>query len=125
MNLALQDGIFKAQDLMLQMPQVECEVFHHFSDGLYARELHIPEGVVLVGALHKTRHMFFVQKGQCTVITHEGEETITAPYMGETVPGIKRIIRADTDCVWIGFHVTDKTEPDEIGKDILEDWVCG
>ncbi len=40
MNLALQDGIFKAQDLMLQMPQAETVVTDHFADGLYARVIH-------------------------------------------------------------------------------------
>ena len=34
---------------MLKGDTVELEVKHHFSDGLYARELFIPAGVCLVG----------------------------------------------------------------------------
>ena len=42
---------------MLKGDTVELETKHHFSDGLYARELFIPAGVCLVGALHKTTHL--------------------------------------------------------------------
>jgi hypothetical protein len=40
--------------------------------------------------------------------------------MGETIPGTKRVIYAETDCVWIGFHPTNLTDVDEIGRQILE-----
>jgi hypothetical protein len=55
-NLALQNNIFKLQELMLTQEQAETETFHHFSDGIYARELRIPVGVCIVVAFHKTRH---------------------------------------------------------------------
>jgi len=114
------DKVAKVQELMRQLPQAECEVFHHFVDGLYARELHIPAGVALVGALHKTNHLYTVQTGECRVVSQEGEQTIKGPFMGRTKPGEKRIIHAITDCVWITFHPTDKTNISEIAKEILE-----
>jgi hypothetical protein len=120
MNLALQDGIFKAQDLMLQMPQVETVVTDHFADGLYARELFIPAGVCLVGALHKTNHIFTVSQGECYAVTHEGKEHIVAPYTGQTRPGMKRVIYAVTDTVWTTYHPTDETNPEKIAEQILE-----
>jgi hypothetical protein len=120
MNLALQDGIFKAQDLMLQMPQVETVVTDHFADGLYARELFIPAGVCLVGALHKTNHIFTVSQGECYAVTHEGKEHMVAPYTGQTKPGMKRVIYAVTDTVWTTYHPTDETNPEKIAEQILE-----
>ena len=120
MNLALQDGIFKAQDLMLQMPQAETVVTDHFADGLYARELFIPAGVCLVGALHKTNHIFTVSQGECYAVTHEGKEHIVAPYTGQTRPGMKRVIYALTDTVWTTYHPTDETNPEKIAEQILE-----
>ena len=62
MNVALQSNIYKAQNVMLSMPQAETETKHHFADGIYARELFIPAGVCLVGALHKTNHLFTVSQ---------------------------------------------------------------
>jgi hypothetical protein len=120
MNLALQDGIFKAQDLMLQMPQAETVVTDHFADGLYARELFIPAGVCLVGALHKTNHIFTVSKGECYAVTNEGKEHMIAPYTGQTRPGMKRVIYAVTDTVWTTYHPTDETNPEKIAEQILE-----
>jgi len=120
MNLALQDGIFKAQDLMLQMPQAKTVVTDHFADGLYARELFIPAGVCLVGALHKTNHIFTVSQGECYAVTHEGKEHMIAPYTGQTRPGMKRVIYAVTDTVWTTYHPTDETNPEKIAKQILE-----
>ena len=120
MNLALQDGIFKAQDLMLKMPQAETVVTDHFADGLYARELFIPAGVCLVGALHKTNHIFTVSQGECYAVTHEGKEHFVAPYTGQTRPGMKRVIYAVTDTVWTTYHPTDETNPEKIAEQILE-----
>lgn len=121
MNVALQSNIYKAQDVMLAMPQAETEVTHHFADGIYARELFIPAGVCLVGALHNTNHLFTVSQGECVAVTHESREEIKAPYMGQTQPGMKRMIYAITDTVWTTFHVTEETDVDKISKEILEE----
>jgi hypothetical protein len=118
-NLALQSNIFKLQDFMLQQEQAETKVIHHFSDGIYARELRIPAGVCIVGALHKTRHFMMVSKGRCSIVTHEGSTVVEAPYMVETEPGIKRVIYAETDTVMTAFHVTNETDIEKIAEQIL------
>ena len=119
MNLALQSNIFKLQDFMLQQEQAETETIHHFSDGIYARELRIPAGVCIVGALHKTKHFMMVSKGRCSIATHEGSTVVEAPYIVETQPGIKRVVYAETDTVMITFHVTNETDIEKIAEQIL------
>ena len=119
MNLALQSNIFKLQDFMLQQEQAETETIHHFSDGIYARELKIPAGVCIVGALHKTKHFMMVSKGRCSIATHEGSTVVEAPYMVETQPGIKRVVYAETDTVMTTFHVTNETDIEKIAEQIL------
>lgn len=119
MNLALQSNIFKLQDFMLQQEQAETETIHHFSDGIYARELRIPAGVCIVGALHKTKHFMMVSKGRCSIATHEGSTVVEAPYIVETQPGIKRVVYAETDTVMTTFHVTNETDIEKIAEQIL------
>jgi hypothetical protein len=119
-EITTQDDIIKLQSLMLKGDTIELETRHHFSDGLYARELFIPAGVCLVGALHKTRHLYTVVKGKCRVSTQFENIEIEAPFMGETIPGTKRVIYAETDCVWITYHPTELTSVEEIEKAILE-----
>ena len=120
MNLTKQDDIYKFQSLMQAGDTVELDVQHHFSDGLYARELFIPAGVCLVGALHKTKHMYMVVSGKCRVSSQYGNQEIVAPFMGETLPGTKRVIYAETDCVWVTYHPTELTDIDQIAAEILE-----
>ncbi len=120
MEVAKQDDIYKLQSLMLKGDTIELETRHHFSDGLYARELFIPAGVCLVGALHKTRHLYTVVKGKCRVSSQFENIEIEAPFMGETIPQTKRVIYAETDCVWITYHPTELTNVKEIEKAILK-----
>ena len=119
-EIATQDDIVKLQSLMLKGDTIELETRHHFSDGLYARELFIPAGVCLVGALHKTRHLYTVVQGKCRVSTQFENIEIEAPFMGETIPDTKRVIYAVTDCVWITYHPTKLTDLDEIEKALIE-----
>lgn len=119
-EITTQDDIIKLQSLMLKGDTIELETRHHFSDGLYARELFIPAGVCIVGALHKTKHLYTVVKGKCRVATQFENIEIEAPFMGETIPGTKRVIYAETDCVWITYHPTELTNVEEIEKAILE-----
>jgi hypothetical protein len=120
MELTKQDDIYKLQSLMLKGDTIDLETRHHFSDGLYARELLIPAGVCLVGALHKTKHLYTVVKGKCRVSSQFENLEIEAPFMGETIPQTKRVIYAVTDCVWITYHPTDLTDVEEIEKALLE-----
>lgn len=120
MEVTKQDDIYKLQSLMLKGDTIELETRHHFSDGLYARELFIPAGVCLVGALHKTKHLYTVVKGKCRVSSQFENLEIEAPFMGETIPQTKRVIYAVTDCVWITYHPTDLTDVKEIEKALLE-----
>lgn len=119
-EITTQNDIIQLQSLMLKGDTIELETRHHFSDGLYARELFIPAGVCLVGALHKTKHLYTVVKGKCRVATQFENIEIEAPFMGETIPGTKRVIYAETDCVWITYHPTELTNVEEIEKAILE-----
>ena len=119
-NVATQDSIYKLQDIIKDMPQVTGETRHHFSDGMYARELFIPAGTVVVGALHKSQHLYMVVKGKCKVSSQYETVEIEAPYIGETIPGTKRVIYSETDCVWIGFFPTQLTDIDEIEAAFIE-----
>ena len=119
MNLTKQDDIYKFLSLMQAGDTVELDVQHHFSDGLYARELFIPAGVCLVGALHKTRHMYMVVSGKCRVSSQYGNQEIVAPFICETLPGTKRVIYALTGCVWVTYHPTDLTDIKDIEKALV------
>ncbi len=92
---------------------VECPTVHRFTDGLYIREIHIPAGTLLTSLTHRTNHPFVVTKGTLDLCDECGAvERITAPHIGITFPGARRVIAAITDVVWITFHATEVTDPD-------------
>ncbi len=119
-DVVTQDQIYKLQDIIKDLPQADVQIRHHFSDGMYAREMFMPAGTCVVGALHKTQHLYSVVKGHCLATSQYGSEEIKAPFLGETIPGTKRVIYAITDCVWITYHPTDLTDVDEIEAALVE-----
>ena len=96
------------------------ENLHDFAPGIYARTIFMRAGVVYISRIHKTQHFFVVAEGACTVIdSHGNRMLIAAPYLGKTEPGTQRAIHVHEDTIWTTFHVTDLTDPDEIGRQIM------
>ena len=108
------DKVFSLEAVMKVMPQVELKVIHHFSKGVYARELHIPAGVTLVGEIHKFENLNILSQGIMIVTTEEGMKEVSAPFTVVSPPGTKRAAHTLTDCIWTTIHGTDETDVDEI-----------
>ena len=98
-----------------------CPLRHMFADGLYIRCVYNPKGTMIVTKKHKTNHPFFLVKGDLSVVSAEGRHRLTAPHCGITKSGTKRLIYANEDTVFVTVHATDKTDIDEIEKDLIED----
>lgn len=114
------EQIMALQATMAEMPQVEMDLFHHFAAGAYARELHIPAGVAIVGKMHRTQHFLIIASGRISVTTSAGQEDITGPRVVITEPGTKRAIYAHTAAVLITVHVTDETDLDMIESHVIQ-----
>ena len=118
-------NVVQIQDEMKQLPQVNLKVVHRFSDGCYARELHMKKGEALVGALHKTNHHWVLSSGKIMIRNNDHKEILEAPYHGETKAGDKRLMICIEDAVMTSFHVTKLTDVNEIAKSILGEEMCG
>lgn len=105
--------------LILQKPQVDLPIRHYFAPGLYAREMFIPAGTVLTGAVHKTEHLA-VFVGDITVWTDEGMQRLTGHCTFVSKPGTKRVGYAHADTWCTGFFPTDKTDVAELELDLVE-----
>lgn len=106
--------VFELEKKMLQLPQVEMETRHHFSKGVYARELHIPKDTILTGAIHKHQNLNILSQGEISVLTEDGVKRIKAPFTVVSPAGIKRIAYAHEDCVWTTIFPTDETDAETI-----------
>lgn len=98
------DKVYRLESLLLTMPQVDCPVRNVFADGLYAREMTLPAGTVITGAVHKTQHITIISKGRVLVLRPEGPQEFAAPAMFISEPGVKNAVHALEDTVWTTFH---------------------
>lgn len=119
LNIELRNKTFALEAVMKTMPQVELKVVHHFSKGVYARELHIPAGVTLVGEIHKFKNLNILSKGKMLVTTEEGMTEVDAPFTVVSPPGTKRAAHTLTDCVWTTIHGTDETDVNAIETEFI------
>mgnify|MGYP003142809165 CR=1 FL=1 len=92
---------------------------HSFGKGLYVREVFNPAGELIITKIHKYDHPYFLLSGEMSILDKEGEKRIVAPHYGITKANTKRIIFAHTDCIFVTVHATNKTDLDEIEKEII------
>jgi quercetin dioxygenase-like cupin family protein len=98
---------------------VDLPVKHHFSRGVYARELFIPKGTVLVGKIHKYSQINIVNRGDISVLTEDGIKRVKA---GDTIvskPGIKRAGYAHEDTIWTTIHGTHETDLEKLESELI------
>lgn len=108
------------EQVLATMPRVELPLQNDFTPGLYRRTVFIPKGTILTSKIHKTEHPFVITKGSILVWTEEtGTLLFVAPFHGITKAGTRRILEALDDVIWTTYHVTDKTDVDEIERDII------
>lgn len=99
---------------------VVCPVTHHFSKGVYAREIFIPAGTVLTGEIHKHENLNILSKGDISVRMDDGSIVrVQAPFTTVSPPGTKRAAYAHTDCVWTTIHGTDERDVDKIKNEFI------
>lgn len=106
--------VFELERHILAMPQVEIPIVHHFSPGVYAREAHIPKGLIVTGAIHKFPTLNILSKGDISVLIDGNVKRIQAPYTVVSPAGTKRIAITHEDCVWTTIFGTEMTVPEDI-----------
>jgi hypothetical protein len=92
---------------------------HSFGKGLYIREIFAPAGSLIITKIHRFDHPYFITHGICSVLTEEGMVRLEAPFNGMTKAGTKRAVYIHEDVTWITVHATDKTDLEEIEKEII------
>ena len=106
----IDDKIKQFELLLNTLPQVVLKIEHAFCAGVYARTMHIPKGVALVGAVHSKENFFVVRRGDIIVYTERGMKRCRVGDMFTSYPGIKRVGFAVRKTIITTFH----HNPDEL-----------
>ena len=110
------DRVYRLEAALKQMPQVDCPVRNIFAAGLYAREMSLPAGTVITGAVHKTEHITVLSKGRVQLMRPDGVQEYAAPCLFISPPGMKNAVHVLEDTVWTTFH---PNADDEQSLDVL------
>jgi len=115
LDISMKDKIVNLEKEMMKMPQTYVPVKHHFANGLYAREVHIPAGAAMTGAVMLDSYLDICVSGTVSVMEPTGEyKQVTGPAIVTRQPGMKRIGYTHTDTVWITCHATTATTVEEV-----------
>jgi len=103
----------------LSRTQIDVPISHHFSKGVYAREMRLAAGSVVVGKIHKHENLCIISQGECSVISKDGVIRVKAPFTFVASAGAKRVILAHSDLVWTVIHGTDETDLEKIEDEFI------
>lgn len=117
----LRDRIDELQHRMLQEPQAETPVRNLFAGGVYAREVFIPKGTLVVGKVHVTDHINIALQGDLTFLTVDGPKRFKAPGMFAAPAGTKKLAYANEDSIWVNVHPALHEDPEFIVSSITVD----
>lgn len=106
------DDILRLQDAMAPIQCRQPEPGHHFAPGMYLRELLVPAGMLIVGKIHKHAHFLFVMKGRAQVISEFGRMNVEAGHFSVSPAGVKRIVLALEDTLFVTVHVNKDDSQD-------------
>ena len=93
---------------------------HHFSSGVYAREMELKAGFKVNTHSHKYDHMSLLAKGHAVVISGDIKKEYIAPSVIEIKAGIEHEIIAIEDVLWFCIHATSETDINKIDEDLSE-----
>ena len=111
----MDERVLALQSRMLAMPnhQIVIEPRHFFAQGLYAREVTLPEGSTAIGYRHAQEHICIISQGRVQVVSEDGVVEIAAPATMVIPAGRKNCVHALEETVWTTIHASDVKTPDD------------
>lgn len=104
---------------MLEMPQADCPVAHHFGPGIYIREVTLPAGIFAVGHAQRYEHLNIMLTGKVAIVDGDQVRVLEAPLIFTGKPGRKVGYVLET-CVWQNVYATNETDIDALEAHYLD-----
>lgn len=119
-EVAQAEQIDRLEQAMLDMPQAECPVVHHFGPGTYVREVTLPAGIVAIGHAQRFEQLNIMLTGKVAIIGDDGKvKELTAPMIFVGPPGRKigYVIETTT---WLNVYSTDERDIEKLEAHFLD-----
>lgn len=103
-------------------PENAGPVKEDITNGVYTREITIPAGALIVGAIHRDAHPNYILRGDVSVVTEQnGVERLKGPCSIISPAGTKRVVFAHQETVWVTVHRTDAKTYEEAAREVIVD----
>lgn len=112
-EIAVSTSLDQIEAMMLDAPQVDCPVVHHFGPGIYMREAFLPAGTYVMGHAHRQEQMNIMLKGKMAVIVNGEAKVIEGPYIFTGQPG-RKFAYIIEDTVFLNAYATEETDVDKL-----------
>ena len=97
------------------------DTLHHFSDGLYAKQMSIPKGAIACQHKHEYDHLSILAQGKVRVLLdNDAFEEFTAPSCINIKQGVNHTIMALEDSTWFCIHHTFETDMNKIDTVLIK-----
>jgi hypothetical protein len=117
--IAKNEGVEQIEAHMLNLPQIDCPVAHHFGPGIYVREVTLPQGALAVGHAQRFEHLNVMLTGKVAIIDDGKVKVLQAPMIFVGKPGRKVGYVIET-CVWQNIYATEETDIDKLEEMFLD-----
>ena len=108
-ELTIKPQVDKLEEVMLSMPQVDCELLHKFEKGHYIREVRMPAGTIAIGHHQNFEHINIFVQGKVLMLNEDGSTKILeAPMTFIGKPG-RKVGYILEDVVWQNVYPTEET----------------
>ncbi len=112
--------IEQVESHLLDLPQVECPVVHHFGPGIYIREVTLPAGTLAIGHAQRFDHLNIMLTGAVAMVDDDGQtKVLRAPMIFVGKPGRKLGYVLET-CIWQNVYATDERNIDKLEATFLD-----
>lgn len=118
---AYKEKLANASRAIAKLPQASCPTKHFFAPGVYVREIFMPAGAVIIGKIHKTRHLNIIQQGKVALANEDGTSTILGPCTFMSDAGVQKALLIIEDTVWSTVHVTELRDLESLEAQLIED----
>lgn len=88
------------------------EIINEFTNGVYMRRMDVLKDTIIIGAIHKELHSWFLMHGVVRVADAESINYYQAPCYTISKPGTQRVIEVVEDAIWINIHSNPDNEKD-------------
>jgi quercetin dioxygenase-like cupin family protein len=98
---------------------IDLGTVHHFSSGVYAKQMHLPKGYVAMSHAHNYDHLSILGKGRVIVRTDNDAVEYVAPACITIEAKTHHQIEALEDTVWFCIHAAEETDADKIDEVLI------